>query len=141
MNRSATCGRQRALSQHGPAAGHGPSRTGDITAFVRSQQYVHRCEFGGLARLAKGCVSPKFATFSSGMVAGISGVQIGPGATLFTRIPFSPNSCAKLAEKFAMAALVAAYGASVGEGISEFTDELPITDDPGPICGKAALTR
>jgi hypothetical protein len=69
------------------------------------------------------------------MVAGIKGVQIGPGATLFTRIPFSPNSCAKLAEKFAMAALVAAYGASVGEGISDFTDELPITDDPGPICG------
>jgi hypothetical protein len=42
------------------------------------------------------------------MVAGIKGVQIGPGATLFTRIPLSPNSGAKLAEKFAMAALVAA---------------------------------
>ena len=25
----------------------------------------------------------------------MSGVQIGPGATLFTRIPFSANSCAK----------------------------------------------
>jgi hypothetical protein len=81
------------------------------------------------------------ATFSSGMVAGISGVQIGPGATLFTRMPFSPNSWARLAEKLAIAALVAAYGASCGDGMSEFTDELPITDDPGPICGKAALTR
>jgi hypothetical protein len=40
-----------------------------------------------------------------------------------------------------MAAFVAAYGASVGDGISEFTDEPPITDDPGPICGNAALTR
>jgi hypothetical protein len=74
-------------------------------------------------------------------VAGISGVQIGPGATLFTRIPFSPNSWARLADKFAIAALVAAYGASVGEGMSEFTDELPITDDPEPRYGKAALTR
>jgi hypothetical protein len=42
------------------------------------------------------------------MVDGISGVQIGPGATLLTRIPLSPNSCARLAEKLAMAAFVAA---------------------------------
>src|SRR5215212_2730728 len=88
-----------------------------------------------------GVSSPKLATFSSGIVAGISGVQIGPGATLLTRIPFSPRSCARLAERLAIAALVAAYGASVGEGISEFTDELPITDAPEPMCGNAALTR
>ena len=49
------------------------------------------------------------------MVAGISGVQIGPGATLLTRMPRSPSSCARLAAKLAMAALVAAYGASVGD--------------------------
>jgi hypothetical protein len=42
------------------------------------------------------------------MVAGINGVQIGPGATLLTLIPFSPNSWAMLAEKLAIAALVAA---------------------------------
>ena len=42
---------------------------------------------------------------------GISGVQMGPGATLLTRIPLSPNSCARLARKLATAALVAAYGA------------------------------
>jgi len=42
------------------------------------------------------------------MVAGISGVQIGPGATLFARIPRSPSSCARLAQKLAIAALVAA---------------------------------
>ncbi len=65
------------------------------------------------------------------MVDGISGVQIGPGATLLTRIPLSPSNWARLAEKLAIAALVAAYGARVGEGMSEFTDELPMTDEPG----------
>ena len=135
------CDNELARSQHGPAAGHRHPRTGDITAFVGGQQYVHRRKVGGLARSARGVSSPKLATFSSGMVAGISGVQIGPGATLFTRMPFSPNSWTRLADKLAIAVLVAAYGASVGEGMSEFTDELPITDDPGPKYGKAALTR
>jgi len=85
-------GRQRALSQHGSTAGHGHPRTGDITAFVGSQQHVHRCELGRLARAAKWWSSPKFATFSSGMVAGIKGVQIGPGATLFTQYPSPPTA-------------------------------------------------
>ena len=75
------------------------------------------------------------------MVAGMSGVQIGPGATLLTRMPFSPSSWARLATKLAIAALVAAYGASVGEGMSEFTDELPMIDEPGAMCGTAALHR
>jgi hypothetical protein len=56
-------------------------------------------------------LSPNDATFSGGIVDGISGVQMGPGATLLTRIPLSPNSCARLARKLATAALVAAYGA------------------------------
>ena len=85
--------------------------------------------------------SPNEDTFSGGIVAGISGVQIGPGATLLTRIPLSPNICARLAEKLAIAALVAAYGASVGLGISELTDELPMIEPPGPMCGSAALAR
>jgi hypothetical protein len=80
-------------------------------------------------------------TFSSGIVAGMSGVQIGPGATLFTRIPRAPSSCARLAVKFAMAAFVAAYGASAGDGLSEFTDELAMIDEPGFMCGTAALHR
>src|SRR5918997_1778858 len=75
------------------------------------------------------------------MVAGISGVQIGPGATLFTRIPFSPSSWARLAVKFAIAAFVAAYGARVGDGMSELTDELPMIAEPGAMCGTAALQR
>ena len=36
---------------------------------------------------------------------GVSGVQIGPGATLLTLIPRSPSSWASLAVKLAMAAL------------------------------------
>src|SRR5215212_4765601 len=75
------------------------------------------------------------------MVAGISGVQIGPGATLFTRIPFSPSSWARLAVKLAIAALVAAYGARVGFGMSEFTEELPMIDEPAAMWGSAALQR
>src|SRR4051812_39137696 len=75
------------------------------------------------------------------MVAGISGVQIGPGATLFTRIPFSPSSWARLAQKLAIAAFVAAYGASVGDGMSELTEELPMIAEPGFMCGTAALAR
>jgi len=31
---------------------------------------------------------PNFSTLSGGKVDGISGVQIGPGATPFTRMPF-----------------------------------------------------
>src|SRR5579884_3331894 len=86
-----------------------------------------------------GTFSPNDVTFSAGIVDGISGVHIGPGATLLTRIPFSPSSCARLAEKLAIAALVAAYGARVGLGASEFTDELPMIDEPGDMCGNAAL--
>lgn len=36
-----------------------------------------------------GACSPKPATFSCGMVAGINGVHTGPGATALTRIPRS----------------------------------------------------
>ena len=49
------------------------------------------------------------------VAAGISGVQICPGATRFTRTPLPPNNWAGLTEKLAIVALVAAYGASVGE--------------------------
>src|SRR5688500_13655244 len=71
----------------------------------------------------------------------MSGVQIGPGATLLTRMPSGPSIWARLAQKFAMAALVAAYGASCGDGMSELTDELPIIAEPGFMWGTAALQR
>src|SRR3954449_5869992 len=73
------------------------------------------------------------------MVDGISGVQIGPGATLFARIPFSPYICARLAVKFAIPALVIAYGASCGLGMSEFTDDELMIEPPGGMCGIASL--
>ena len=57
------------------------------------------------------------------MVDGISGVQTGPGATLLARMPFSASSWASEAVKFAMPALVIAYGARFGLGWSELTDE------------------
>ena len=82
-------------------------------------------------------------TFSGGIVDGISGVQIGPGATLLARIPLSPTISARLAEKFAIAAFVAAYGASFGLGISEFTEELPMIgilgELPAPLIVKNGL--
>jgi hypothetical protein len=41
-----------------------------------------------------GVDSPKLSIFSSCMVAGMSGVQIGHGATALTRIPLAPTICA-----------------------------------------------
>jgi|GEM_PF-2976064 len=38
---------------------------------------------------------PNFATFSGSWSAGFNGVQTGPGATPFTRIPFSTRFCAR----------------------------------------------
>jgi hypothetical protein len=35
-----------------------------------------------------------------GIVEGMSGVQIGPGATAFARMPFSASNCARSAVKF-----------------------------------------
>src|SRR5829696_2596495 len=40
-----------------------------------------------------GTSAPNDATFSSSNVEGISGVQIGPGATALTRMPFSASPC------------------------------------------------
>jgi hypothetical protein len=40
-----------------------------------------------------GVSEPKEPTCSAGMVAGISGVQMGPGATVLTRMPFGASSC------------------------------------------------
>ena len=42
------------------------------------------------------------------MVAGMSGVQTGPGATTLTRIPCSAPSCASALEKVTMAPFVLA---------------------------------
>ena len=49
---------------------------------------------------------PKFSTASSDMVEEMSGVQIGPGATAFARMPLSARICASPAVKFWIAPLV-----------------------------------
>ena len=82
---------------------------------------------------------PKFFTFSSGMVAGISGVQIGPGATQFARMPFLPSIWLSPPVKFWIAALVIAYGSNCGLGESAWIDDVPITDPPSGMCGTAAF--
>src|SRR5690606_40435491 len=55
-----------------------------------------------------GVSCPNFSIFSSGWVAGCSGVQIGPGATAFTRMPRGPSSAARLTVRLLIAAFVAA---------------------------------
>src|SRR4051794_36079772 len=54
-----------------------------------------------------GVSAPKLFTFSGGMVEGINGVQIGPGATAFTRMPLPPSIWAKPAVKLETAPFVA----------------------------------
>ena len=51
---------------------------------------------------------PKFFTASSGIVEGMRGVQMGPGATAFTRMPLSANIWARPPVKFWMAPFVVA---------------------------------
>ena len=89
----------------------------------------------------RGVLWPKLSTFSAGIVDGMRGVQIGPGATLLNLMPRSPRSCAAAAAKLAMAALVTSYGSSVGVGLSELTELVAMTDEPGLRCGRAALVR
>src|SRR4051794_27692868 len=72
------------------------------------------------------------------MVAGMSGVQIGPGATQFTRIPFFPSIWASPPVKFWMAAFVAAYGRRCGLGLSAWMDVVLMTDAPFARYGRAS---
>ena len=55
-----------------------------------------------------GVSEPNCSIFSVSWVAGCSGVQIGPGATAFTRMPSSPSEAARLTVRLFSAALVAA---------------------------------
>jgi hypothetical protein len=54
-----------------------------------------------------GVSEPKVATSSAGNVEGMSGVQIGPGATAFTRIFLSISACESERVKATIAPLVA----------------------------------
>src|SRR6185437_15648139 len=86
-----------------------------------------------------GVCSPKPSTWSGGIVEGMSGVQIGPGATLFTRIPREASRLPRDALKLAIPALVTEYGISVGFGWSELTDDVLMIEPPGCMCGSASL--
>src|SRR5215213_7293059 len=89
----------------------------------------------------RGVSWPKLFTFSSGMVEGIKGVQIGPGATALTRIPLLPSIWARPAVKLETAPLVEAYARSMGLGLSDWIEVVLMMDDPGSMCGTAALAR
>ncbi len=54
-----------------------------------------------------GVSAPKLFTLFSSKVDGISGVQIGPGATPWTRMPFSASDCASDRVNDVMAPFVA----------------------------------
>jgi len=54
-----------------------------------------------------GTSEPNSTTFLAGKLAGMSGVQTGPGATPLTRIPFSTSASESDRVKATMAPLVA----------------------------------
>ena len=62
----------------------------------------------GWAARPMGDCCPKDSIISSGMVAGISGVHTGPGATEFTRMPFSTRFWPSALVKLTIAPLEAA---------------------------------
>jgi len=95
--------RQAASLQNRPPPGDCNPGSGDVAALVGRQKDINRCELGGLARPAQRSVLAERCDLPGG-VDGISGVQIGPGATLLTRMPLSPSNCARLADRLAMAA-------------------------------------
>ncbi len=59
----------------------------DVGRVVTGQVDVAGGQLFRLAGPAIGVSAPKWATFSALKVDGISGVQIGPGATALTRMP------------------------------------------------------
>ena len=78
----------------GLAAGDFDPGAAEYEGLVGGEQHVDRGELGRLPGPPERGVFPNSSTCSGGMVDGISGVQIGPGATEFTRMPRSPSSCA-----------------------------------------------
>src|SRR5690606_18634338 len=92
---------------------------------------------GWAARLS-GVFWPKLST---SMVEGMSGVQTGPGATAFTRMPRSASSCESPFVKLAIAALLAAECSRWGLGWYAWMDVVLMMAEPGGIFGIAAWQR
>ena len=80
----------------------------DIAGFISRQHYVNGGQLTWLAGALDGDLLAEMLHFLGGIVDGIDGVQIGPGATQFTRIPFPASNWAKPPVKFWMAPLLAA---------------------------------
>src|SRR5690606_4746135 len=95
-----------------PVAGTVAPETYDAAGLARNT-YTGAISAGWPGR-PSGVLVPNFSW--SGIVLGSNGVQIGPGATAFTRIPVfsSKNCCARLEVEFWIAALLAASGSNVG---------------------------
>ena len=90
------------------AARDGDDLAGDVARLGEARKTNAVATSAGCPARPSGVSSPNDAILSSGIVAGISGVQIGPGATELTRMPFSATDCARPRVKFTMPALVVA---------------------------------
>ena len=90
------------------AAGHGEHLCGDVAGLLGGEEDVGRRDLRRLPSASQRCALAMACAFSVGMVAGISGVQIGPGATAFTRMPFFRQLLREALVKLWMAALVVA---------------------------------
>ncbi len=80
----------------------------DVTGFVGTQEDKDGCDFDWLCGSFEGRVFAEVLTFSAGIVAGISGVHTGPGATALTRTPCFMPSCDSVLVRLTIAAFVAA---------------------------------
>ena len=67
---------------------------GHVGGIVAGEKDVAWGDFVGLPARPRGTSEPKVCDLLPGKVAGISGVQIGPGATALTRMPRFTTACA-----------------------------------------------
>jgi len=79
-----------------------------IAAGPAGEKYIGGTKFRRLSGTAIGTYFPKPLSFSLSKVAEIKGVQTGPGAIAFTRIPLSANAPERLLVKATMAPFVLA---------------------------------
>ena len=91
--------------------------------------YAGASSTGWPARPA-GVSDPNDSTMSSGMVAGISGVQTGPGATSLTRLPLSASFWPNALVNATMPALVVAQSSSADEGWYAWIKDVLMIVDP-----------
>ena len=120
----------RCISDHNLAAGYGNEGPGHVASQIRGEEDVGARQLCWLPGRPMRVFSPNLAAFSAGIVEGIRGVQIGPGATAFTRIPFSASISARPAVKFKIAPFVDAYvrGHAPDRGASLCYDHPAATD-------------